>query len=437
MNTQKSGNFQEKMLKVAGKLSQNRELLALRDGIILALPMIIVGSFFMIISSFPIPGWPEFLAKTSFHGTSVAAVMGKITNGSFGILGLIAAYGIGSRYAEAWNVDGKSVGVISIASFFVLTPSVLDKNGLEGMPYGYLGSKGLFIAILVGLLSGYIFHWFIDHNIQIKLPESVPPAVAKSFSALIPGAAIISLFGLTYGILAWTGIGNIHDLLLHILSKPLGLLGDTLIGTIIAVFLNSAFWFIGIHGANIVNSVISPIWLMNTDANRVLFKAGHLDLGHGGHIITQPFIDNFVFMGGGGATLGLVLAIGILVFTKKGSKQLDLLAPLTITPGLFNINEPTMFGLPIVLNFTLLVPFLITPAVNAITTYFAMKTGFVPLCTGAVVPWTMPPIISGFLATNSFSASLLQLVNIIIDILLYMPFISAVNKQQRLQEAEG
>lgn len=221
---------------------------------------------------------------------------------------------------------------------------------------------------------------------------------------------------------------------MNILSKPLGLLGNTLFGTIISIILVSLFWFVGIHGGNVVNTALQPIWLMQTDANRVLNQAGNLDLEHGGHIITQPFIDNFVYMGGSGATIGLVLCIGYFVWKKRASKQNEVLAPLTIVPGLFNINEPTMFGLPVVLNLMLIIPFIIAPTINAIITYFSMKLGFVPLCNGSVIPWTTPPIISGFLATNSISGSIVQIINIILDILIYLPFIGAINKRQLLNE---
>lgn len=431
--------LQKNMLPVAAKLGQNTGLISLRDGITLAMPLIIVGSFFMIISSFPVPGWSDWLTATKMHGVSIADVFNKIVNGSFGLLGMVSCFGIASSFAEQKKTDGKSAGIIALASYFVITPSIFTRGAtpLEGMPYGFLGSRGLFIGIIIGLVTGQIFQWFINHNIQIKLPDAVPPAVSKSFSALIPGAVIITMFGAVYALFAWTGWGNVHELLLNLLSKPLGLLGDTLAGTLVAIFLNSAFWFVGIHGANIVNSVLSPIWLMNTDANRLLFKAGHLDLEHGGHIVAQPFIDNFVFMGGGGATLGLVLALGIILWRKRASKTLEMLAPVTITPGIFNINEPTMFGFPIVLNITLLIPFIIVPMVNAITTYTAMKLGWVPLCTGAVVPWTMPPIISGFLATNSIAASILQAINIVIDILIYLPFLTTYNQQLKLTEAKN
>lgn len=437
-NDPKSGNFLEKhLMPIAIRLGRVKFLIAIRDGITVSMPLIIVGSFFMVISILPIPGWVEWLNSFKVNGITLIDIFNKVVNGSFGILGLIGCFGIASSFAEQYKTDGKSAGVIALASFFVVTPSVFTsgKAPLEGMPYGFLGSKGLFIAIIIGLFTGWIFQWFINHNIQIKMPETVPPAVAKSFSALIPGVVIIAFWGLIYAIFQWTGLGNIHELLLHILAKPLSIFGDTLGGTLAIMFLNSAFWFVGIHGGNVVNSIISPIWLMNTDANRILFRANHLDLAHGGHIICSPFIDNFVFMGGGGATLGLVLGIGILVLLKRSSKQLSILAPLTIVPGIFNINEPTMFGLPVVLNINLIIPFILAPMLNVITTYLAMATGLVPLCDGAVIPWPMPPIISGFLATNSIRGSILQIVNIILDIMLYLPFLMALNKEQRMQEA--
>ncbi|WP_438450357.1 PTS sugar transporter subunit IIC [Lactobacillus kitasatonis] len=440
MADKKSGDLtafvNEHIMPVAAKIGGFKPLIAIRDGIAMAMPLIITGSLFMIINSFPVPGWSDWLAKTAVHGVSLSQVLAKITNGSFGIMGLVAAFGIAWSYANQHKTDGVSAGIISASVFFILTPSIMsgDKVPVEGFPYTYLGSKGLFVAIIFGLITGWIFQWFINHNIQIKMPETVPPAVAKSFSALIPGAVVIAIAGCVYWLFTWAGWGNIHDVIMNILAKPLGALGDTLIGTLVSILLVSLFWFVGIHGGNVVNTAMSPIWLMQTDANRVLNQAGHLDLAHGGHIITQPFIDNFVYMGGGGATIGLVLCIGYLVWRKRASKQSEVLAPLTIVPGLFNINEPTMFGLPVVMNLMLIIPFILAPMVNAITTYIAMNLGLVPLCNGTVITWTMPPLISGFLATGSIAGSILQLINIVLDVLIYMPFMSALNKRQLMEE---
>lgn len=431
-----NGFIEKHLMPIAIKLGGYKWLVAIRDGIAVAMPLIVVGSFFMILNSFPVSQFTAWLANTKINSVSIAQVFAKITNGSFGLLGVIGAFGIADSYAKQYHTDGKSAGIIAVASFFVVTPSIFTggKAPAEGMPYDYLGSKGLFIAIIIGLVTGWVFQWFINKDIRIKMPDAVPPAISDSFSALIPGAVIVVFWGAVYALFAFAGWGSIHDVFLHVFSKPLSLLGDTIGGALVAIALNSIFWFVGIHGGNVINTVFSPIWLINAGANSKLTEAHHLDLAHGAHIITQPFMDNFVYMGGGGATLGLVLAIGILVFMKRSSRQMEVLAPLTITPGIFNINEPTMFGLPVVLNTTLIIPFIFAPMVNALTTWGAMKAGWVPLTTGALATWTMPPIISGFLVTSSVMGSVLQAVNIVIDVLIYLPFLLNLNKQQILEE---
>lgn len=418
-----------KMLPIAAKVSNNKILIAIRNGITLALPLIITGSLFLIVGSFPIESWTNFLSENG-----IDAFLNKGVNASFGIMGLVAAFGIANALAVQYGKDGISAGIISISSFLLVTPNVTSDAG-DGIPTAYMGAQGLFVAMVVAIFSTLIFTWFINHNIQIKLPESVPPAVAKSFSALIPGAAIITLWLIMYAIFQVTnwGSGNIHQLLMEIFGGPLGLLGGTLGGTLVSIFLVSSFWFVGIHGANIVNSVIMPIWLMNTDANRVAVETGK-ELPH---IITQPFMENFVYMGGGGATLGLVIAVAIVALRKNASQVTKTMAPLTLTPGIFNINEPAMFGIPIVLNVSLLIPFIVAPMVNAIVTYFSMFLGFVHGTVGIAVPWTMPPIISGFLATGGhISGSVIQIICLILDILIYLPFFSAVEKQNRKNEIE-
>lgn len=297
------------------------------------------------------------------------------------------------------------------------------------MPTTYMAAQGLFVAIVLGLLNGYVYAWFINRDIQIKLPDSVPPAVARSFSAIIPGAVIITFWLIIFGLLDTFGLPNIHAIAQVVLGKPLGLLGNNIFGTMILVTLNSLFWFVGIHGGNVVNSVMQPVWLANLDANREAYQAG-LELPH---IFTSSFMDNFVYIGGGGATLGLVLVLGYLARKKKTSQQTKVLAPITVVPGLFNINEPTMFGLPIVLNVLLVVPFVLAPIVNVIVAYFAMASGLVPF-TRTVATWTMPIIISGFLTTSSLMGAVLQIVIVILDILLYLPFFLAVEKRFKQQE---
>lgn len=420
--------LEEKMLPIAAKLGSNKILISIRDGITLSMPLIIIGSLFMIIASFPIKAWTDWLTAVG-----IDTYLWKGVDSSFGLMGLIASFGVANSLAKQHKVDGVSAGIISLSSFIVVTPFVSGDAG-AGIPTGYMGSKGLFVAMILGIISALIFVWFIKRDIQIKLPDSVPPAVAKSFSALIPGAAIITLWLIVFGIIDKTSIGNIHDIMMKVLGGPLGLLGNNIFGTIIAILLNSLFWFVGIHGGNVVNSILQPIWLMNSDANRLLFQAD--SAAHLPNIITLPFIDNFVYMGGGGATIGLVIVIAIIARRKKSSKMTKAMAPLTLTPGIFNINEPTMFGLPIVMNVSLIIPFILAPIANAVISYSAMATGLVARTTGITVSWTMPPIISGFLTTgNHISGAVLQIVCIIVDVAIYWFFYKAVEKQNLALEA--
>lgn len=421
-----NGFIEEKLMPIAGRIGANRVLISIRDGIALAMPLIIIGSLFTVISSFPVEAWTTMLDETG-----ASTYLSKLTNGSFGIMALITSFGVARSYAKQRGVNGSAAGAISLSSFIVLTPSILSADEAEGIPMGYMGSKGLFLAIVVGVISALIFQWFINRDIRIKMPEGVPPAVADSFSALIPGAVILIMWGVIYAIANECGVPNLHDLVTTVLGVPLGLLGATLPGTVIVVMLNSFFWFFGINGGSITSAVFKPVWLANAEANLQAFQAGE-PLPY---IITKPFMDNFAYIGGGGAVLGLVVVIAIIAMRKNSSKLTKTLVPLTFVPGCFNISEPVMFGLPIVLNVKLLIPFMLAPAVNVIVCYVAMATGLVAQTTGVVATWTVPIIISGLITTNSISGAVLQVVCLVLDTLIYLPFYLMIEKQNLIDEA--
>ncbi|HGQ1125080.1 TPA: PTS sugar transporter subunit IIC [Streptococcus pneumoniae] len=415
--------LQEKLLPVAARLGNNKALVSIRDGITLTIPLLLIGSLLMVIASFPIPGWEKYLGDIG-----VADYLWKGVDSSFGLLGLVASFGIAYFMARQYKVDGIPAGIVSLSSFITVTPFITGEAG-AGMPTAFMASKGLFVAMILGLINGYIYQWFINHNIQIKMPDGVPPAVSKSFSAIIPGAVTIVGWLIVYATLDKLSLPNLHEIAQGALGGPLGLLGNNVIGLLILIFLNSSFWFVGLHGGNVVNAVMKPLWLANLDANKVAYQTGETLP----NIFTSVFMDNFVFIGGGGATIGLVLALGYLAHKKKASKQLKTLAPITVIPGLFNINEPAMFGVPIVLNILLLVPFILAPMFNLLVAWGAMASGLVPL-TYTDPSWTMAPVISGLLATGSISGSLLQIVLIVLDVLLYLPFVIAIEKRFKLLE---
>lgn len=404
----------EKIEMVAGRIGNQRHLRALRDGILLAMPLIIIGSFFLILGNLPFDGYSEWLDEIG-----ILPIFNKIVDGSFGIMALIAAFGVANSLADDYEVDGVASGVIAVASFLIVTPHVIAEAG-AGIPYQFVGSGGLFVAIIVGLITTEIFRFFVQKNFVIKMPAGVPVAVENSFAALVPGLMVILFWGIVYFVLGLANVENIHLLLTTILGKPLGALGSSLWGTLIIVALNSMFWFVGIHGGNTLNPIMQPIWLQNTDANRIAFQAGQ-ELPF---IVTHEFMNNFVWIGGGGATIGLVICL--FLFTR--SKSNKAMGRLTVAPGFFNINEPALFGLPIVLNFKLLIPFVLAPIVTAVVTYVAMATGMVAKPSGIVVPWTMPPIISGYLATGGkISGAVIQVITVALSILIYYPFVRATD----------
>ncbi|KON87938.1 PTS cellobiose transporter subunit IIC [Sporosarcina globispora] len=413
----------EKVEEIAGRIGNQRHLRSLRDGILLSMPLIIIGSIFLILGNLPINGYTDWLADIG-----LAPILSKIVNGSFGLMAIVAVFGIAHSLAEYYEVDGVSAGIIALSCFIIVTPDLVAEGG-SGISYTYLGSGGLFVAIVVGLISAEIFRFFVQKEFTIKMPESVPVAVEKSFAALIPGLMVVLFWGLVYLLLGLAGIDNIHTLLTNTLGKPLDILGGSLWGTIVIIALNSIFWFVGIHGANTINPVIQPVWLQNTDANRLAFQAGE-ELPN---IITNEFMFNFVWIGGGGATIGLVICLWL--FTK--SKNNKAMGKLTVGPGIFNINEPALFGLPVVLNFKLLVPFILAPIATALITYFAMDWGLVAKPIGIVVPWTMPPIISGYLATGGkISGAVIQIITLAVSIAIYYPFVKLTDKSQLMEESQ-
>ncbi|MFT9029895.1 MAG: PTS sugar transporter subunit IIC [Leuconostoc pseudomesenteroides] len=422
--------LQKNLVPIGAKLSSIKALNAIRDGIALAMPLILVGSLAMIIRNFPTPNdmWVTWITANGVLNWLV-----KIIYGTFYLVGIVSVVGIAANYAKLLSpkADGISAGVLALGGYFVSTPYLNGANGNQawgakvaiadqGIAYSATNANGMFAAIIIGLVSAAIYAWFLNHNITIKMPDSVPPAVGHSFAALIPGFVIILLWALLYALFQATGLVSIHNILQMILGDPLKAFGGSLIGAIVVAVLVSLFWFIGIHGGNLVGAIMSPIFLQLMQENVDAAKAGKALP----EVITQPFMDNFVYIGGGGATLGLIIALAI--FAK--SKQNKAMRPLTLVPGIFNINEPTMFGLPVVLNVYLIVPFLIVPVMNVLISYFAMSSGLVARTTGTPVPWTMPPVISGFLATSSISGAVLQIVLILLDLLIWIPFFKVFDK---------
>lgn len=419
--------------KLAGpleKLSNQRHLRAIRDGIIATLPIIIVSSLLMVVA-FSYNQMPADWALAKFIKANAVAILLPYRMSMY-IMTLYAVFGIGYSLAKSYDLDGLS-GAIMAELTFLLTvvpasiPDVTDsiatlatKNAelnafLQQLPSGYvipaehLGSAGMFIGIISAFIGVEVYRFTQVKGLKITMPAAVPPAVARSFESLTP--TIIIILGIST-LTMWLGV-DVHSIVGNLI-KPLVNATDTLPSTLLIIFLIMFFWSFGIHGDSIVSSLARPIWLILLDQNTAAVAAGKAAT----HIGVEPFLQWFVHIGGSGATLGLAI---LFCFAAK-SKYGKTLGRTTILPSLFNINEPMIFGSPIVLNPMLLIPFILVPLVLATIAWITTAMHLVN-CAVTIAPWTLPGPIGAYLACGGdWRAAVLSIVLIILSVIMYYPF---------------
>ncbi|GED50210.1 MAG: PTS cellobiose transporter subunit IIC [Carnobacterium sp.] len=418
--------LQEKMGPIAYKLDSNRYLSAIKTGFFGAMPILIIGSVFLLFANLPIPGYADFMA--SIMGENWTTYFMVPYDMTMNIMTIFVVFGIAKDLAHHYKVDDLAAVVIAVVAFFILTPTIADTGGANGIPTSNLGASGLFVGMITAILAVEISRWVEQRGWTIKMPDSVPSNVARSFTALIPAFFVIVIFDLIRIGFSFTAYDTAQAFIFQILQTPLTALGSSLPATIVVLLFEGLLWSFGIHGSNIVGAVMQPIWLSLTADNAAAFSA-HEALPH---IVNYQFYSNFIKVGGAGGTLGLAI---LCVFVAK-SAQFKTLGKLAIAPGIFNINEPLIFGIPIVLNPVMMIPFIITPVVLAIVAYFAMATGLVDFTNGTNLPWTTPPIVSGFLL-NGWRGALLQVVQIALSMAIYFPFFKLEDNKAYQLELEG
>lgn len=424
--------IENNLLPYSSKIAANRYLAALRDGFIITMPITIIGSFFLLIACFPIPAVSEALANSGW-----ATYLFKVSGATFDVLAIFVCLGISYSLAKSYKLDGLTVAAISLVSFFILTPNTVTSSTGEvvfgAIPTQWLGSQAIIVSIIVAILATDIFNLVANKwKWTIKMPASVPPAVANSFSALIPGALIIILVWLIYVTIDKLSGGNqfFGSLVFSVVQLPLQNITDSLVGIIASVFAQQFLWFFGLHGSAIMGGITGTIFAANSLTNLALYQAGNLTLEAGARIVTFEFMSFFTNMGGAGATLGLVILMTTGLIKSVRYKKLGV---LSVTPGFFNINEPVIFGLPVVLNPVLALPWILIPILNGVIAYCAIYFGIVPPLNGLAIPWTTPVIISG-LITCGIAGAILQALLLVLDGYLWYIFIRILDKQAWKEE---
>ena len=429
--------MEEKFVPVAAKISSQRHLVAIRDSFISILPITMVGSVAVLLNvifrdlpnNYGFPGFAEFMAP-------VISINGVVWFASIAILSLVFVISLGYNIAKSYNVNALAGALVAFASFIAFLPqeasfdTTINEATVHVTQWGYinldyLGAKGLFPAMIIGIVAVVIYAKLMLKDITIKLPDSVPPAVNKAFVSIIPGIVAIYVAAIiSFLVVKLTG-SSLNDLITQYIQTPLLGLSQGAFSVVLLSFLVQLFWFFGLHGHNVLGPILDGIYQPALIAN-----IDHISKG--GTVDTLPYIwtrgsfDAYLQLGGSGMTMALIIAI--LLFSKREDSRA--VAKLGTPMGIFNINEPMIFGMPIVLNPLYLIPFLLAPTVGAIVAYVATVLGIVPPVYVAV-PWVLPTGLYAFFATGgSIMAALIALLNLFIAFVIWTPFVLIANKMK-------
>ncbi|WP_203663349.1 PTS sugar transporter subunit IIC [Lacticaseibacillus sp. 53-4] len=424
--------FLNKFTEIAVKFGNLLYLRSLRDAFAVILPVFIIAGLGTMLNN--------TVFMWLFKGATLAKwqVFGNaITNGTLNVAGILVAPMIGYCLARNMNFDNPiAAAAMSLASTFIVMPQSIPATTLAGKAvtvsgaYSTLwtGTQGMFGGIIVGLVATTIFVKLASiKKLQINLGENVPPAVSASFSVLLPALILMSLFAIITALLSGIFNSDLIGLIKTWIQEPLRGFNTSLVGYCVIYFFANLLFTFGIHQTVLSGSLLDPLVLINMNQNMAAYAA-HKAIPN---IINTSFVSSFTLVGGSGSTISLIIAI--LLFSKvKSSRQV---AALSLGPGIFNINEPMIFGYPIVFNLPMMIPFVLFPIVGTLIGYYATAAGLISRMV-VLVPWTTPPVIGPWLATaGDWRAVVVQIIVIAVGVLLYLPFMK-ISERVAAQEAK-
>ena len=428
--------FMNSMLAAATKLNNNRYLSAIRVAFAEMIPIIIVGSFCTLFSNvictttegyFSLANVPGFSWLAVFKPLFTAANYATMNMLAIGIVILLSA-----KVAESYGNHDKVVPITALAAFVSLCGTSATAIAAESgesvtianvLASRYTSAQGLFVCMLAAIASTLIYIRLVNSGkFKIHMPDSVPPNIARSFEVLFPVSITILVISTVGFVFTYAFKLTLFEAISKFIQAPLTNIMTGLPGYLVVVFIIVLLWVFGIHGTQTLKAITEPVLLAAFAENEAAWAAGEPIP----NIINRPFLSNFTTLTGAGVTGGLIIAI--LVFSKRDDYRS--IAKLGIPCGIFNINEPVVFGLPIVMNPILAIPFMLTPVVTSIFAYFMTSIGF---CAKLVVnaPWTTPLGLEAFISSGgNFGAVITQLLCVVISFLIYSPFVIMANKQK-------
>lgn len=414
------------LVKMAGKIDRNKYLKGIKDSLMTLLPLIIIGSFASLFSTLLSADWAAGIGLSG-----LGSMFSAISFACVSCMTIALVFLIGYLMAKANKMDPLIGALCSFASYIVLVPSFttvtvddIETTVSNVLGSNYLGAAGMLIGLVMGIVSVEILCRLMKvEKIKIKMPEEVPPMIAKSFNVLIPLAITIVIMALIgWGTVQLSG-SYLPDLFYTFIQKPLEGLAQTPFVAVLIVFITQVLWFLGIHGGMATRAIRSPFLMAGLAANIAAVEGGLTPSA----FFTETFWQTFVVFGGTGYTLSLLVAV--FIFSKR--KDYREVAKMCLIPGIFGINEPVTYGMPIVLNPILGIPFIIAPCVCALLGYLFTTIGFVP-CATVELPAGLPVFLNAIVGyPGSITALIAVAACFIVAVLIYAPFIIAANRLQQ------
>ncbi|WP_319703913.1 PTS sugar transporter subunit IIC [Cronobacter sakazakii] len=415
--------IENKITPLAGAMGSQRHVVAIRDGFLAALPFMIIGSF-LLVFIFP-PFSPDtqigFCRAWLDLSLKYREQLMLPFNLSMGVMTFFISVGIGASLGKHYKLDPIMTGLLAFMAFLLVAAPYKDGQ----ISTQYFSGQGIFTALITAIYASEMYAFLKRHNITIRLPKEVPTGVARSFEILIPVVVIVlTLHPLNLIIESTTGM-ILPEAIMHLLS-PLVAASDSLTAILISVLICQILWFAGIHGALIVTGIMNPFWMANLSANQAALAAGQALP----HIYLQGFWDHYLLIGGVGSTLPLAFLL-----LRSRAVHLRTIGKMGVVPSMFNINEPILFGAPVIMNPVFFLPFILVPMVNAVLAWTATKLGWLAQVV-SLTPWTTPaPIGASWAANWAFSPVIMCLICMVMSALMYYPFVKAYERTLQKQEA--
>ena len=409
--------FKNKVLAGAIKVQNNVYMKAISNAMMGLMPIMMISSIASLINAIDIGNTQQIMDQIGLK-----SLLTQINAMTIDVISVYVAFLVGYKLAEHLNADQLNAGIMSLVSFLILSP-IATFEETKVIEFSTLGSSGMFVAMFGGILGARIYILCVEKNLTIKMPDSVPPIVNKSFAAIVPGVIVSTIMGIIYVVIAATPYGTLTDMIYTWVQAPLTLLGANVFACMIIVAFIEFLWFFGIHGVLAVYPVLMLVFYQPMLDNLAAYSAGQP--------LPHLFTIGFILNNRGARSFAVAL---LAIFSCK-SEQLKAVGKIGLIPSMFGISEPIKFGIPQVMNIRMLIPLMVTPAVSVLSAYLLTIVGFMPYHNGVNIPTGFPIIFGGFL-TNGWQGIIAQLIQFVLCVLIYIPFMRWQDKAALAEEGK-